>query len=247
MGEMVRVGNRETAVDAYLAEPSGAVKGAVIVVHEVWGLVEHTKDVAERFAAAGYVALAPSLLAGSGMTPEVAADLQEKLSDPEQRSAAQPKLREMMAPLHSPEFGARTTAALRGCFEHLYDLPPVRGRVAVVGFCLGGTYSFSLAVHEPRLRAAVPFYGHADFSVEELSRINCPVLAFYGQEDEGLVSKLPELEQKMDKAGVQFAAVVYPGTGHAFFNDTNKMRYSKEASADAWTRTLDFLVRSFRA
>jgi carboxymethylenebutenolidase len=247
MGKMVTIANETSSVDAYLSEPAGTPKGGLIVIHEVWGLVEHTKDVADRFAAAGYVVLAPSLLADTGMTPELAAELQVTLFDPERRSIAQPKLREIMAPLHAPAFAARTTASLQACFEYLYGLPGVDGKVAVTGFCLGGTYSFSLATQEPRLRAAVPFYGHADLSVEQLRKIACPVLAFYGEQDAALVDKLPEQQKQMAEAGVEFTPVVYPATGHAFFNDTNRWTFNSEAADDSWRRTLGFLDEAMTA
>ncbi|WP_427130702.1 dienelactone hydrolase family protein [Pseudarthrobacter sp. S9] len=252
MGHMLTISNsiisnNRTSVEAYVSEPAGEPKGGLIVIHEVWGLVDHTKDVADRFAAEGYLVLVPDLLAETAMTPELATELQATLSDPEQRSKVQPKLRELMAPLHAPGFAERTLASLQACFEHLYAIPALAGRVAVSGFCFGGTYSFSLAVSEPRLRAAVPFYGHADLPVEQLRHIACPVLAFYGEKDAALVDKLPELTERMDEAGIGFASVVYPGTGHAFFNDTNAWTYDADASEDAWQRTLGFLAKSFAA
>lgn len=248
MGQMIALG---TGLNTYLAVPAGytdggageaaGIRGALIVVHEVWGLVDHTKDVADRFAAEGYLVLAPDLLAEQGPDPELAAELQDKLLDPQTRSQIQPKLREAMAPLRAPGFAEKTLVNMRASFDYLTQIPAVGGRIGVTGFCFGGTYSFSLAVHEPRLRAAVPFYGHTDFSVEQLHGISCPVLAFYGDKDEGLVSKLPELEDSMRDAGVDFTAVVYPGAGHAFFNDTNRRTYREDAAADSWRKTLDFL------
>jgi carboxymethylenebutenolidase len=245
MGQTLRIRNAGNAVECYLAEPEGEPKGGLIVIHEVWGLVEHTKDVADRFAAEGYLVLAPELLGDTAMTPELAAELQAKLFDPAQRSAIQPKLREVMAPLHAPGFADRTVASLQACFDHLFADPALAGRVAVTGFCFGGTYSFSLAAREPRLRAAVPFYGHADLPAEALRNIDCPVLAFYGEKDAALVDKLPELRDRMEAAGVDFTPVVYPGTGHAFFNDTNGWTYDAEAAEDAWQRTLAFLDKAF--
>ncbi len=240
MGEMVSI---DGTLSAYLSEPAEGVrlKGGLMVIHEVWGLVEHMKGVAERFAAEGYLVIAPDLLGKAGPEPEVAAELQDKLLDPQTRSQIQPKLREAMAPLRAPGFAEKTLAALRVGFEYLAGIPAVAGRIGITGFCFGGTYSFSLAVNEPRLRAAVPFYGHADFSVDQLHGIACPVLAFYGDKDEALVSKLPELKDSMREAGVDFTAVVYPGAGHAFFNDTTKRTYREDASADSWRKTLDFL------
>jgi carboxymethylenebutenolidase len=167
--------------------------------------------------------------------------------DPEQRSKVQPRLRHITSPLHSPEFADKAIAALRTCFDHLEGVPGLAGRVAVTGFCFGGGYSFALATKEPRLRAAVPFYGSSDFTVEELVRINCPVLAFYGEQDAALVDMLPELKRRMAAAKVDFHAVVYPGTGHAFFNDSTPVRYNADAAGDAWNRTLAFLDRNLNS
>ena len=241
------LGNAALSVDAYVSEPAGTPRGGLVVVHEVWGLVAHTKDVADRFAAAGYLAVAPDLLTGAGGTADLTGELQEAAFDPEQRSNAQPRLRKHMAPIRSPEYAKHAVAALHVCFDHLEGVPGLAGRVAATGFCLGGTDTFSLAVAEPRLRAAVPFYGHAEFRDAELRAINCPVLAFYGEEDSGLMEELPGLKKRMRAAGVDFEAVVYPGTGHAFFNDTNKYTYNAQAAEDAWSRTLAFLERSLHA
>ena len=241
------LGTAQTSVPAYVSEPAGSPQGGLVVVHEVWGLVGHTKHVADRFAAEGYLAVAPDLLSGAGGTADLTGELQEAAFDPQQRSNAQPRLRKHMAPMRSPEYAKHALAGLRLCFEHLEGVPGLAGRVAATGFCLGGTYTFSLAVAEPRLRAAVPFYGHAEFKDSELRAINCPVLAFYGEQDTALMEELPGLKSQMRKAGVDFEAVVYPGTGHAFFNDTNKFTYNADAAADSWTRTLAFLEQSLKA
>ncbi|UUL76249.1 dienelactone hydrolase family protein [Pseudarthrobacter sp. Fe7] len=79
---------------------------------------------------------------------------------------------------------------------------------------------------------------------QSLRAINCPVLAFYGEQDTALMEELPGLKSRMRAAGVDFEAVVYPATGHAFFNDTNKYTYNPDAAADSWTRTLAFLEQS---
>lgn len=241
------LGNAATSVHAYVSEPAGTAKGGLVVVHEVWGLVNHTKDVADRFAAEGYLAVAPDLLTGAGGTADITGELQEAAFDPQQRSNAQPRLRKHMAPIRSPEYAKHAVAALRACFDHLEGVPGLSGRVAATGFCLGGTYTFSLAVAEPRLRAAIPFYGHAEFRDPELRAIKCPILAFYGEQDTALMEELPGLKRRMRAAGVDFEAVVYPAAGHAFFNDTNKYTYNAGAAADSWARSLAFLDRSLSA
>lgn len=241
MTGMIELGT--SAVPAYLSEPAGVVRGAVVVIHEVWGLVEHIKDVADRFAAEGYVALAPDLFGDLGAFSGLAAELQRQLSNPDARArtAAQPRLRELMAPIHSPEFSAKTLATVQGCFDHLAAMDGIDGRVGVVGFCFGGTQAFGLAVVEPRLRAAVPFYGNADFETDRLRSVRAPILAFYGEQDARLVGGLGALTVAMDDAGVDFRPRVFPGCGHAFFNDSNPYAYNADAAQAAWSATIEFL------
>ncbi|MGH7234506.1 MAG: dienelactone hydrolase family protein [Candidatus Saccharimonadales bacterium] len=225
----------------YLARPEGQVKGAIIVIHEVWGLVDHIKSVADRYAAEGYVALAPDLLSETDITSHATPELQEDLFNPEKRNLAQTKMRSLMAPMQEPDFASKTLAKLEVCFDYLYNPPEVKRQVAVTGFCFGGSYSYSLALEEPRLKLAMPFYGHVTTDVAELAKIKCPVRAFYGQNDERLIDGLDELKTAMESAGVNFEAKVYPDCGHAFFNDTNKFAYNENAAADAWSRALDLL------
>lgn len=241
MGEMATVKNADN-IPVYLARPDNETKGAVLVIHEVWGLTDHIKSVADRLAGERYVAMAPDFLAGGGIDLGDTSDLQAGLFDPERRNAMQPKLREMMAPMQNPEFGAQVAAQAKTCFDDLYGLPEAKMKVAVIGFCFGGTYAFTLATQEPRLKLALPFYGHADFSVEELQQIHCPVRAFYGEDDEALMKQLPELKDKMQQAGVDFTAKTYPYAGHAFFNDSNPYAYNEFAAKDAWQKVLGYLA-----
>lgn len=226
--------------EAYLAELGGAVRGGVIVIHEIWGLNNHTKSIAERLAAEGYVALAPDLLSETDIAAH-AAQLQLDLFNPQKRNQAQPKLRALMAPMQEPGFAEKTLAKVKVCFEQLYQRNDTGQKVAIMGFCFGGSYSFSLAMAEPRLKLALPFYGHTTEDVKDLKKIRCPIRAFYGQKDEGLMASLPALEQAMRTAGVDFAATVYPDCGHAFFNDTNPFAYNQPAAVDAWQKVLSSL------
>lgn len=241
MGKIVEV-EHARPIKSYLAEPAGEPKGAIIVIHEVWGLTDHIKSVADRLAAEGYIALAPDLLSGTGVEPEKLAPMQNDLFNPEKRNEVQPELRRLMAPIQQPDFGPKTTEALLACFNYLYDLPAARQKVSVIGFCFGGTYSFSLAVAEPRLKIALPFYGHAEQPADELKSIACPIHAFYGEKDERLIGQLPDLTERMAQAGVDFHSKVYPDCGHAFFNDTNPYAYNQAAAEDAWNKVLDLLA-----
>ena len=228
----------------YVSKPDGEIKGGLIIIHEIWGLNDHTRDVADRYAKQGYLVYAPDVLSDTRFKQE-AAKLQQDMFNPEKREETMKKMREVMAPVQAPEFALKTGESLKRVFDHLYNREETKQKVAVLGFCFGGTYSFGLAVAEPRLIAAVPYYGHADQPVGELKNIQARILAFYGEKDEALVSKLPDLENRMHEAGVDFSYKVYPNCAHAFFNDTNPFTYNEEAAKDSWNSTQEFLESVF--
>jgi carboxymethylenebutenolidase len=232
-------------VRVWRAEPEGEPRGGLIVIHEIWGLVGHTRDVANRFAEQGYVVMAPDLLSPAGTTPEVGEELQSVIADMDdaRRAAEQPRLRAAFAPNASPEFAHRAVDRLIKVLDVLEQEPGVDGRIGVVGFCFGGSYAFALASADSRIRAAVPFYGSPP-TPGEMPSIKCPVLALYGEEDENLVKQLPELREQMAAAGVDFRVQVYENAGHAFFNDQNERQRSLETAAKAWPLVLDFLSES---
>jgi len=237
MGKMIQAGG----IPIYEARPAGAIKAGILLIHEVWGLTDHIKSVADRFAKEGYLVYAPNLLSETDIQEKATPELQKDLFNPETRNDVQPKLRALMAPLQAPEFARLTSDKIQVCFDELFEVEDVHEKVAVVGYCFGGSYSFTLSANEPRLKAAVPYYGHADLTVDQMSRIRCPILAFYGKNDERLMSQLPELEQNMRDAGVNFSPIAYENAGHAFFNGSNEFSYNKEAATDSWSKTLTFL------
>jgi carboxymethylenebutenolidase len=240
MGEMITLQDGE--LEAYVAEPAGTPRGGLILIHEIWGLVDHITKVADRLAAEGYLVVAPDILSHAGISPDVGEELLRlrQSADPDEQSRLQPMMREKMAPLQSPDYAAWAAGALRRVVDHLAEQPGVEGRIGVLGFCFGGSYSFALAAADPRIRVAVPFYGHPP-EQSTLADIAGPVLAFYGENDTALMERLPELTDQMKAAGVDFEAKVYENAGHAFFNDSNPRTYVAEAAADAWRRTLDKL------
>ena len=226
---------------AYRAEPTGTPIGGLIVIHEIWGLVDHVKDVADRFAAEGYLVLAPDILSRIGLDAAVGQELHSAMNstDDAVRLEAQPRLRDALSPMRTPEFAAVAVASLKKAVDHLSSQPGVDGRIAVTGFCFGGTYSFALAAADPRVRAAVPWYGTAP-DAESIAHIGCPILAIYGSIDDSLMHALPDVTRKMSEAAVDFAPKVYVGAKHAFFNDTGA-NYDADAAADAWPLALAFL------
>lgn len=235
------------ALDAYVVRPSGELKGALIVIHEVWGLVDHITDIADRFAAEGYLVLAPDLLSAIGIEAQIGLELFTLRNHPDERvrTDAQPRLRDAFASLGTPGFSEWAVNALIASVDYLAQQPGVNGRIGVTGFCFGGTYSFALAAADPRVRAAIAFYG-SPHAVADLSTIGAPILALYGIDDPSIVDALPEVTRSMADAGVDFTSKVYQNTGHAFFNDTNPHSYDPSAAKDAWQLSIAFLERHFQ-
>ncbi len=244
MGRMLTVPGVE-GVDAWLAEPpEGAPSlGGLVVIHEAWGLADHIRDVADRFAAQGFTVLAPDLLSRAGIRPSLGTELQEALfsPDPAVRAAQQPRLREAMAPIRDPAFGAATVEALQRVVDLLQQQPGVGATVAVTGFCFGGTCSIELAGADERVRAAVAFYGLPP-QPERIRPVRAAILELIGDRDQRLLDALPGARQAFAAAGVDFTDHVYAGVGHAFFNDTNANTYDADVAADAWERTLAFFA-----
>lgn len=243
MGTMIHL-DHDGPFDAYLAPaPDGVpLKGALVVIEEIWGLADHIKDVADRFAAQGYVVLSPDLIGRAGIDAELGEELQRLRfsSNEKERTDVQPRMRDAMAPLHAPGFAAWAVPALVASVDYLAEQPGVDGRIGVIGFCFGGSYSFALAAADTRVTVAVPFYGQPP-ETAEIGNITAAVLAFYGQQDERLMTNLPAVTESMKTAGVDFTAVVYDDAGHAFFNDTNPHTYNEADANDAWKRSLAFL------
>jgi carboxymethylenebutenolidase len=210
------------SVGGYLSAPKdGGKSPGVLVIHENRGLNDHTRDVARRFAAEGFVALAPDILARKGGTGS--------MESPD-------KAREAIMSITPEDALADLKAGLAFLDGHARVQ---KGKLGSVGFCWGGARSFLLASESDLLKAAVVFYGSAP-PPEKLAQVRVPVLGLYGETDERITSQVPAVADAMKKAGKQFEYKIYPGAAHAFFNDTGE-RYNAEAAKDAWSRALAFL------
>jgi len=218
--------NGDVKLTGYLSKPKAKGKHpAIIVIHENRGLNEHTRDVARRFAAAGYVALAVDALSRKGGTAV--------MTTPE-------KVREAFAAIPVADVMSDLNAGLTFLNNHRNVK---KNKLASIGFCWGGARSFLLATEPNKLQAAVIFYGTAP-TEEQLAKVHFPVLGIYGETDERITSKVPEVAASMKKLKKRYDSKIYKGTGHAFFNDTNAERYNAEAAKDAWTQTLVFLKKN---
>ena len=195
--ESITIKNNDIAVDGYLSYPNAEKAPAIIVIHEIWGLNDQIRGVADRFAAQGYLALAPNVMKGE-LLENIDPNIFREMQDPAKRDEAQKKMREATAPINTPEFAARTIAKLESCFEFLKNHEKSDGTVGIVGFCFGGTYAFALAGAEPDLKFAISFYGHPP-AENVIAKMNCPVLAFAGDKDERVMASLPALSAAMEK------------------------------------------------
>jgi carboxymethylenebutenolidase len=201
----------------YLARPGdGQPHPAVVVIQEWWGLEEHIKDVARRFAQEGFVALAPDLYHG-----EVATEPDEA------RKLAMSMDRE------------RAAKDIDGAVEYLRTLYTVSPkRVGMIGFCMGGALTLFSACRNPSVGAAADFYGGNMGDLSQVQGLNCALFGAFGEEDQGIpLDKIEELRKALRAAGKEFEITVYPGAPHAFFNDT-RPAYRPEAAQDAWQKAL---------
>ncbi len=220
-GEMVRFRSNGEEVDGYFAIPATTGKSpGVVVIQEWWGLVPHIKEVTDRFAAAGFVALAPDLYRGRA-THEP--DEANKLMLDMKRDLA---LRD-----------------LNGAVDYLRLHAMCTGQVGTIGFCLGGGLSLLAACTNPHVGACVDFYGVLPGGQPECGSLRAPVLGLFGEADEWMPpAAVHELEQGLRGMNKTVETVSYPNAGHAFFNDTGDA-FDAAAAADAWRRTLDWLHR----
>jgi len=222
MGEMVEFPFAGGNTGGYLSIPEKGNGPGVVVIQEWWGLVDHIKDVCDRFAAEGFVALAPDLYHGkTAKSPDEAGKL-------------------MMA-LRIDEAEKDLSAAV----EYLSTLDATTSeKSGVVGFCMGGALSLYTATKNANIGACVVFYGGHPKVKPDLPNLHAPVLGIYAEKDRSVTPALVhELERQVKSLGKQIEVKIYPGADHAFFNDTRPEVYNAEASADAWQRTIEFLRR----
>ena len=212
-------------VRGYLARPSkasGQLPG-VVVIHENRGLNPYTEDVARRLAVLNFVAIAPDALTPLGGYP----------GDEDQARALFAKLEP-----------AKLTADLLAAYPYLKSRAECSGKIGAVGFCFGGGIVNEMAVRIPALAAAVPFYGSQP-AVADVPKIRAALLVHYAEHDERINQGWPAFEAALKANKVRYEAHFYPGTQHAFHNDTTP-RYDEAAAKLAWQRTVDFFNKHLR-
>ncbi len=210
---------------AFLARPAKEKNyPAVIVVHEIFGLNQHIRDVVLRFAQEGFLTIAPDALSSLGGTPD-------------DNGKAASMIRELD--------GVTTTKNYVAAVKYLKTHPLSTGKVGCTGFCWGGAMTNQVAVNEPGLDAAVPYYGRTPAS-EDVPKIKAPILAHFAGDDARINEGIPAFEEALKKAGKEYRIFVYEGAKHAFNNDSNPERYDAEAAKLAWERTIAFFKEKLK-
>ena len=225
--ETVTFKSGEETASGFLATPAG--KGpspAVIVIQEWWGLDNWVKDQARALAKEGYVALAVDLYRG-------------KVTD------KQDEAHQLMSGL-PPD---RAMRDLKSAFAFLTARPDVKkDRIGAIGWCMGGRYTLALATEEPKLAAAVAYYGAPPTDAAAIARIQAPILGNFGGEDKGpSPDQVKAFEAALKKAGKSADIKIYEGAGHAFANVNNPWGGYREAAAkDASSRTVAFFAQHLK-
>lgn len=218
-GNIVEFASNGGACRGYLAKLASGQGPGLVVIQEWWGLVDHIQQVADRFAREGFVALAPDLYHGkSTKSPDEAGKLFMALNIDQAEKD------------------------LRGAIQHLLSMKETVGnKVGTVGFCMGGQLSLYAACANSAVGACVDFYGIHPNVHPAIANLHAPVLGFFAEKDGSVAPDVVKnLEAQLKAAGKQAEFHIYPGAGHAFFNDTRSEAYNAAFATQSWERMLRF-------
>jgi len=196
----------------------------VIVIHEIFGLSDWIRSVADQLAREGYIAVAPDLISGLG---------------PNGGGTDSVPTRDDVVKLVRALTPEAATARLNAVRDYAIHLPAANGQSATLGFCWGGGRSFAYAATQPGLNAAVVYYGTPP-ELADMAHVQAPVLGLYGGDDARVDATIPPTEAEMKKLGKSYEPHVYPGAGHGFLRAQGE-RTNRKATQEAWPRTLAFL------
>ena len=217
MGESVTFAANGGTATGYLAKPAGGSGKGVVVIQEWWGLNENIKGIADRFAAEGFVALAPDMYHGAvANEPDEAGKLFMALNI------------------------EQAAKDLKGSVAYLKEM--TGGAVGTVGFCMGGALSlFAACNNDGDVGACVDFYGGHPAVKYNWDGLTAPVLGIWAEHDDFVNPSVPGYEAELKQRGIEHEFVTYPDTQHAFFNDEHEPpQYNPGAAKQAWEKTLAF-------
>ena len=217
--EWVTVKNGSRNVSAFVVYPEVKNKAtAVVVIHEIFGMSDWVQQLSDELAEAGYIAIAPDLL--SGMGPNGGGTS----SFPQDGQSVGKAIRDL-----PPD---QITADLNAVADYVSKLPAANGKVAVAGFCWGGSQTFRFATNRPSIAAAFVFYGSGPESPEAIAAIKAPVYGFYAGNDARIGATIPKTQELMKAAGKTYDVVTYEGAGHGFMRAGDTMMTPPVADAE---------------
>jgi carboxymethylenebutenolidase len=232
-GEWITVDAGGTPIRTWVVYPERKDKAPVIIViHEIFGLTDWVRGVADQLAAEGFIAAAPDLLSGKG-----------KGGGGTDSFASRDDAVKAVAGLPRDEVKARLDAVRK----HALALPAANGRSAGIGFCWGGATSFAWAMNQPDLDAAVVYYGPAPQEPGSIVKVKAPVLGLYGGSDERVNATIEPTRRAMTDVGNRYDTQVFDGAGHGFLRAQSAQDGANLRAAEkAWPLTVAFLQRNTR-
>jgi len=217
-GQAVSFTAGQTQFGAYIVGPAGEGPfPGIVIIHEIFGLTENIKDIAQRFADVGYVALAVDLFTGRNRTVCMFRFMGQMLFTPLNNTSVH---------------------ALKEALTFLAHQPGVDAeKLGAIGFCMGGGFAIAWACTDNRLKAIAPYYGSNPRPLEAVSRL-CPVVGSYPDND-FTTAQGQKLDVELDRYNVAHNIKIYPGAKHSFFNDKGR-NYNEAAAKDSWQRVMAF-------
>jgi len=214
------------AIKTFVVYPERKDKApVVIVIHEIFGMADWVRGVADQLAKEGFIAVAPDLLSGKGPGGGATDSLGDKVG-------------EAIRTLTTADVVARLDAVR----DHSKTIPSATGKVATIGFCWGGGQSFAYALNQPALDAAVSYYGPMPNDAAAYGKAKAPILGLYGGSDARVNANIPFAETELKKHGVSYSPNVFDGAGHGFLRQqTGQDGANMKATEKAWPMTLAFL------
>jgi carboxymethylenebutenolidase len=228
--EWITVSNGTRAVECFVVYPEVKDKAtAIVLIHEIFGLTDWARSMADYLAAEGYIVIAPDLLSGCATNGGGTEELIKAGGNVGKAIQGLPP--------------AQITGDLQAAADYIAQQPSCNGKTVVAGFCWGGGQSFRFASNDKKLKAAFVFYGTPP-STNDMARINCPVYGFYGGSDFRVTSTVPKATDAMRAAGKTYEPVIYDGAGHGFMRAgeaPGATDANQKARHDALQRWLDIM------
>jgi carboxymethylenebutenolidase len=227
----IAIANSDQKLHTFIVYPEVKEKAPVVlIIHEIFGMTDWVRAVADQLAADGFVAVAPDLLSGKG--PD--GGNTDSFKSDQVRSAIQK--------LTADEYTQRLDAAR----DYAIKLPAATDKTGTIGFCWGGGASFNYAARQPKLNAAVVYYGAAP-DKEALARITCPVAGFYGGNDARVTKTVEPTQKLMAELNKSFAPHIYENAGHGFLRQqSGNDGANQKAAEQAWPATIEFLRQNLK-